>query len=307
MFNWLIFFFSLIAAFIEYGFGARYYVVPLILVIVTRTIYIIAFILRYAKIDDLKQLGDDTRAKNESSQDHKNKETTRTSATKKELELKRNDFIYFALSNWLIIFFSVFVPYVSAFFSTYSLLMAGGYFIAISDFLKGKAKTAVEILGHSFYFLGPIVVGTVLSITDDISNLISVSLALSIYITYGHKVVKRTKSTFIHRYRHKKLRTLKRGVKIGLLVLVITMPIFLVAGTVQTGTRRKQTFMVEMRDGTELATSIYFVPGYMDNSLPVVLTRTPYGKDLLEENALGVYTKVYGSQKYHVAIQDIRG
>ena len=66
----------------------------------------------------------------------------------------------------------------------------------------------------------------------------------------------------------------------ALLLVVIAFGAFAVAPTVSQplqGQARVQDEMVAMRDGTKLAVSIYLPSG--SGPWPVVLTRTPYGKD----------------------------
>lgn len=60
--------------------------------------------------------------------------------------------------------------------------------------------------------------------------------------------------------------------------------------------------MVPMRDGIRLATSIYVPPG--EGPWPVILTRTPYGKDLMYGPAA---QKQYLENGYVRVVQDVRG
>ena len=62
-----------------------------------------------------------------------------------------------------------------------------------------------------------------------------------------------------------------------------------------------KSVMIPVRDGTKLATDLYF-PNSESKSHPVVLIRTPYGKKLLKE-----YGEFYSRQGYVTAIQDVRG
>jgi len=61
--------------------------------------------------------------------------------------------------------------------------------------------------------------------------------------------------------------------------------------------------MLEMPDGVHLATDVYFAPLVGRNPAPVILVRTPYGKN---ETGL-LYASIYTSQGYHVVVQDFRG
>ncbi|MDT8427421.1 MAG: CocE/NonD family hydrolase [Pseudomonadales bacterium] len=61
-----------------------------------------------------------------------------------------------------------------------------------------------------------------------------------------------------------------------------------------------QTVMVPMRDGINLATNLYLPEG--DGPWPVVLTRTPYNKNMAAGNA-----KTYNERGYALVTQDVRG
>src|SRR5210317_81702 len=61
------------------------------------------------------------------------------------------------------------------------------------------------------------------------------------------------------------------------------------------------SIMIPVRDGTNLATDIYF-PCSNSDTYPVILMRTPYSKSLLKE-----YGEFYSKQGYVTAIQDVRG
>jgi len=62
----------------------------------------------------------------------------------------------------------------------------------------------------------------------------------------------------------------------------------------------KQTVMVQMRDGVNLATNIYLPQG--DGPWPVVLTRTPYNKNGADSSA-----RTYTQRGYALVAQDVRG
>src|SRR5690349_7662365 len=63
---------------------------------------------------------------------------------------------------------------------------------------------------------------------------------------------------------------------------------------------RHEDVMVKMRDGIELATTIYYPDG--DGPWPVVVSRTPYNKAPMGKGA-GKYTKA----GYAYVVQDVRG
>ena len=62
-----------------------------------------------------------------------------------------------------------------------------------------------------------------------------------------------------------------------------------------------KSIMIPLRDGTNLATDLYF-PSTKSDTYPIILMRTPYNKKLLKE-----YGEFYSKQGYVTAIQDVRG
>ncbi len=74
----------------------------------------------------------------------------------------------------------------------------------------------------------------------------------------------------------------------------------LVSGLAFAATQTEQEYMVEMRDGVHLATSVYLPEG--EGPWPAVVTRTPYGKDRYG-GAAGRYT----AAGYAYITQDSRG
>ena len=62
-----------------------------------------------------------------------------------------------------------------------------------------------------------------------------------------------------------------------------------------------KTIMIPLRDGTNLATDLYF-PNSTESTFPIILIRTPYNKKLLRE-----YGEYYSQKGYVAAIQDVRG
>ena len=68
----------------------------------------------------------------------------------------------------------------------------------------------------------------------------------------------------------------------------------------------ERNVMIPMRDGVRLSTDLYF-PKNAGDTLPVILIRTPYDKDLFYKGAWGTATKLFAGQGYVVAVQDCRG
>ena len=66
----------------------------------------------------------------------------------------------------------------------------------------------------------------------------------------------------------------------------------------------EKTVMVSMRDGVRLGTDIYRPTG-LSGKLPVILMRTPYGKDTY--TGATAPAKMFAGQGYIVVVQDTRG
>ena len=83
-----------------------------------------------------------------------------------------------------------------------------------------------------------------------------------------------------------------------LLAMLLLLPLLLATSPVFSQSR--ETVMVPMRDGVNLATNIYLPAG--NGPWPVVLTRTPYDKDGLDDRAA-----TYNERGYALISQDVRG
>ena len=73
----------------------------------------------------------------------------------------------------------------------------------------------------------------------------------------------------------------------------------------ENGFRLEKSRMVPMRDGVRLSTDLYF-PDVEDEQLPVVLIRTPYGKNVMRDDVNGD-AHMFASHGFIVATQDSRG
>jgi len=83
--------------------------------------------------------------------------------------------------------------------------------------------------------------------------------------------------------------------------LILTTGFGLTACEPATSRPTDGTSFIPMRDGAQLATDLYF-PQDGTPPFPVILIRTPYNKDWLED-----YAHYYARAGYVVAIQDVRG
>ncbi|MBX9788865.1 MAG: CocE/NonD family hydrolase [Pirellulales bacterium] len=77
--------------------------------------------------------------------------------------------------------------------------------------------------------------------------------------------------------------------------------LLLVALSAESASAAKREEMVPMRDGVRLATNVSLPPG--DGPFPVILTRTPYGKD----TGLSLAGERYIKEGYAYVVQDCRG
>lgn len=74
-----------------------------------------------------------------------------------------------------------------------------------------------------------------------------------------------------------------------------------------TAVRLEKSVLIPMRDGIRLSTDLYFPEGSSDK-VPVILIRTPYGKQSWREGTpRGALTYMFASHGYVVAVQDKRG
>ncbi len=92
---------------------------------------------------------------------------------------------------------------------------------------------------------------------------------------------------------------------IRFLVLVLSMvPLILPAAEAEHPVKVVKSNMVPMRDGIRLSTDIY-IPGGVDEKLPVILLRTVYGKNTVFDNSPALNAAL--QRGYVIAVQDVRG
>jgi hypothetical protein len=135
-------------------------------------------------------------------------------------------------------------------------------------------------------------------------------IAVSLSILYAFYKFKRNNISnlikYLENYYSKRLNRLDKSGKVirfaGLSFLII-FPFSFIIITGIYSPPDKMTIMIKMRDGIELATDVYLAPGSFGSPKPVILVRTPYGKDLMGE----YYGLLYNTQDYHMVVQDCRG
>jgi hypothetical protein len=277
MFNWIIllFYFLDINNFITIE---QILIINLPLLLFSRGIYIILLLLKF-------------------------REEYNTELNDKEESEVKSIAIYRILKEIGIIFICIIYYPLAVFIFFYSLMRAINLIEIIG---KSSRSNKLEFIGKTLLFIFPIVGILFFGLMNELYPLIAVSLSI-LYALYKFKrnhlsnLIK-----YIEKYNTKFLnRRGKSGkiIKIMGLSFLITFPFsfIIVAGVYSPP--EKMTVMVKMSDGVELATDIYLAPGSFGASRPVILVRTPYGKDLMGE----YYGLLYNTQNYHMVVQDCRG
>lgn len=276
MLSWFVLFFSLVTLALDLLLGVEYLLVNLLMVLFARGAYVYAFTTRYRRSDA-------------SPADH----------------LTKGDLQYFWLLNYLIVFFSVVLPLVGLFTAVYSCLMAAGY-LKETAALVPRARRRHERLAAAFLglaFVLPVVNWLVLG--DLLGSPFPALAAFVLYLAFGARVVARPPDQFVPRYGRKPLRRVQRPARVVLVTVLVALPPFLVTSTLVAGFRRVDRDVdVAMRDGVHLKTDVYYAACGPGTPRPVVLQRTPYGKD---QGMFSLYAHIYASQGYHFVMQDIRG
>jgi predicted acyl esterase len=214
----------------------------------------------------------------------------------------RNETIYFGLKQILIVLGGMLYLPLAIFISFYSLMVAGNY---LKKFGENKRLNILIKLGSIIIFLSPII-GIVfyLFLTSDSYAIAAVGLSIFVYFYYGLKTSSLSLSNLIEKYNKRRLNKFPTIIKFVIMIILITFPTtFIMIATI--AEPRKQTYMLEMYDGIELATDVYLVPFSFGAPRPVIFVRTPYGKEGMGTSLSGGL--LYLSQDYHYVVQDIRG
>jgi len=223
----------------------------------------------------------------------------------KELEegkklFTKNEIVTFTLKQVSITLFGMLYFPIAVFISFYSLLMTTNYLKQISKNIRFKYVDIIAKLFNILIPLGGII--WFLFIEVNYYSIAAVGISLIAYFHYGLKISNLSLSKLINKYDKRRLNRLPRAVKAASLILLIAIPSTILTISLVYAPAAKLTYMVEMRDGVSLATDVYIAPGSFDTPKPVILIRTPYGK-----NGMDTYRTFYSTQDYHLVIQDLRG
>jgi len=176
-----------------------------------------------------------------------------------------------------------------------------------SNFIKqigdNHRSKPITILARLINILAPLI-GIIwfLLIEVDYYSIAAVGISLLAYLHYGLKTSSLTLSKLIEKYDKRRFNKFPKAAQIVFMFLLIVTPSTILSVSAVYAPPDKQTYMIEMRDGVKLATDVYLAPGSFGAPRPVILIRTPYGK-----NGMDMYRMFYSTQDYHLVIQDFRG
>jgi len=252
--------------------------VNLLIILVSRMLYIWAYRLNYYKYAE------------------------RGSENLKLALFSRNKKLYFITLNGIIILLGFLFIYVALFVAIYSLLVAAIYFRNV------KAHNSLyDLIGSFCYVLIPLsIIYAMIFYWNPIGIIpiiVVVILTIPLYIYTGQKYSKFSLKEILQNFNQKYAKRTKSVLQYFILGYIIILPIIFIIG-ISLSYPYKEDYMVEMRDGANLATSVYYAPGIGKyGEAPVVLIRTPYNKDAM---GMEFYAALYLSQGYHVVFQDMR-
>ncbi|MFX1347718.1 MAG: CocE/NonD family hydrolase [Promethearchaeota archaeon] len=223
----------------------------------------------------------------------------------KELEegiklFTKKEIIYFSIKQISIVLFGMLYYPITIFICFYSLLVSSNFGKQIGDTLRLKPVIFLVKLINVF---APLIgIFWFLLIEVNYYSIAAIGISLLAYFHYGLKNSSLTLSKLIEKYDRRYLNKFPKIVQIVLMFLLIATPTTILSVSAAYTLPEKSTYMVEMRDGVRLATDLYLAPGSFGSPRPVILIRTPYGK-----NGMEIYRTFYSTQDYHLVMQDLRG
>ncbi|MFX0102958.1 MAG: CocE/NonD family hydrolase [Candidatus Hodarchaeota archaeon] len=224
---------------------------------------------------------------------------------------------YYNLKNVAIILSGILVIYLALLFATYSLLMSISYIKKPSE--EGR-KDNSSIMKLLIYVLVPVMATiaiivysiTYSSVVRDPGMRTTLAIVPMAAATAGGVLAWMFKGKhygmlsfkeLVDDYKKKVTKKVPKLLQVIFTIFIIGLPVFGAIGIGTLGTVQKETYMIRMADGVHLATDVYYAPSVGKNPAPVILVRTPYGKDMTGAG----YALIYTPQGYHVVVQDMRG
>ncbi len=212
--------------------------------------------------------------------------------------------IHMITNNATIIVAGTLVVHVALAVGTYSLLLSILYIVrsAGRGTAPARKKVALISLMGTLIPLELLVSTLVYSFAFIlVSGLISIATAFVLAVLKGNSIVGITRAKLVQQVKPR-WRTITAALQIAVLVYGFGMPIMFLSGNLG-GSPAVEHLMLRMSDGIHLATDVYFSQAVGRQPAPVILVRTPYGK-----NETGMfYANLYTAQGYHVVTQDFRG
>ncbi|MFX1280928.1 MAG: CocE/NonD family hydrolase [Promethearchaeota archaeon] len=212
----------------------------------------------------------------------------------------KNEKIYFSIKQISLILFGMIYFPIAIFISFYSLLITTSYLKHISKNFRFKY---LDLMVKLFNIIIPLI-GIIwfLFIELNYFSIAAIAISLIAYLHYGLKIGDLSLQKLIEKYDKRRLNRIPKYGKVAGLILLIFIPSTIITLSATYAPPEKKTYMIEMRDGIKLATDVYIAPGSFGSPKPVILIRTPYGK-----NGMSMYRTFYSTQDYHLVIQDMRG
>jgi len=247
----------------------------LILLLIFRGFYIVTYYFNYFK-DRNKELGEGVKL------------------------FTKNEKIYFSIKQISIVLFGMIYFPITVFICFYSLLVSSNYIKQIGENFRLKP---VKIIAKLINILAPLI-GIIWFLLIEVNyySIAAVGISLLAYLHYGMKNSFLSLSKLIEKYDKRSFNKFPRVVQIILMSILIATPTAILSLSAAYEPPDKKTYMIEMRDGVRLATDVYLAPASFGTPKPVILIRTPYGK-----NGMDIYRTFYSTQDYHLVIQDLRG
>jgi len=223
--------------------------------------------------------------------------------TEDQKSFVKNNKKYRILKEIIILLFGIIYTPITIFLTLYTLMRVG---LILENRGALKRTHKLEICGKVIIFFFPIGALLWFSILNDLFSLIATSFSVILFLYKYRRNYLSKLAEYVEKHKNRRINKMGRMgtiIKVIGLFFLIAFPFSFIIVTGIYSPPEKLPVMVRMDDGVELATDIYLAPGSFGSPRPVILIRTPYGKNAMGE----YYGLLYNTQKYHMVIQDCRG
>ncbi|MBD3351664.1 MAG: CocE/NonD family hydrolase [Candidatus Lokiarchaeota archaeon] len=300
MINWLVMFFIFLGGVLKPFFNIEFAGNNALVVCLARGLYIVGFYLNYVKF------------------------AQRYPEDKRVYTFSKKNYASFIIKNSLVLLLGIFSTYFTLFISVYSIMTFATFLRKITEReVRDKFKDVYKILSGFIYLGAPFAAffsfpnfdpGLPEVIEDYIPislvilviKIIPIVLGIIIYLFPGHLYASLSLKKMYKNYNRIILGGLKRlpPIRVIAIAFMIITPGFLIVGVLGWGLPQSDHYMVEMSDGTKLATDVFYSPLIGKKPGPVIYIRSPYGiRTLFPEMDVARYA----AMGYHVVEQDCRG